>query len=134
MRRPRISPAKAPLYLEKGRRYAAAAKMACEEGWWDPAVSAAVHAAINMADAACVRYHHTRSTGANHHEVIKLLDELRGPPPGEIKRLTRHLGFLIGMKTLAEYEDRLLTEVQGKQAITAMQRAVKIVEQWATQW
>lgn len=134
MTRRNTSPGKAKVYLEKSRRFATAARWALEAEQWDPAASAAVHAAINAADAANIHYLGEHSRSHAHRDTVAMVQEIEGPGSDEVQRLAKHLERLLSMKNLAEYEDKLLGKRDAVQAVTAMERARDIVERWAQEW
>lgn len=126
------APVKAKVYLEKSRRFATAAERAYQDGQWDPAASAAVHAVVNAAHAASARYLGQRSN--SHDHAVDLVRAIEGPDPDEVKRFAKHLERLLALKNLAEYQDELMNKQEAGQAVKAMQRAMAIVEAWAKTW
>ena len=101
-------------YLKKAREFLRAAESSLKSSDWDAVGLNAVHAAISAADALLVYYGGVRSTGDSHHDVAGLLrqhikDEQLGP---KIQTLSKVLGY----KNLAAYEDREVTEAEGRDA------------------
>ena len=74
----------------------------------------AVHSAISAADAVLVYYGGVRSAGDSHHDVAGLLRQhIKDDQLGsKIQTLSKVLGY----KNLAAYEDREVTEAEGRDA------------------
>lgn len=123
-----LPPGRAAVYLQKARRFRAAAEACLAQGQWDPAVSAAVHAGINAVDAACVRSLGRRSSGPQHEEAGGLLARIESIPAGQRNRLVRHSEILVAMKHRAEYEDRLCDEADAKRAVGEMRKLLGGIE------
>lgn len=101
-------------YLKKAREFLRASESALELGDWDAVGLNAVHAAISAADALLAYYGGVRSTGESHHDVAGLLrqhiiDDHLG---SKIQTLSKVLGY----KNLSAYEDREVTEAEGRDA------------------
>lgn len=127
MRNRGLDPAKAAVYWAKAERFAAAARDAQSASRWDPAVSAAVHAGINAFDALCVRRLSRRAATERHDEAVHLLDEIRMLTTPDRESIARHFKSLLAAKHLEEYEDRLCDEREAKNAVTQMDRLLRLV-------
>lgn len=112
------------MYATKARRYEAAAKSAYEQGNWDPAVSAAVHAAINAVDAVCVLSLGARAAADDHEAVVELLLRVSTLDPGQRNQAAKHFKALLALKHAAEYEDRLCGEAEARRALQSLERAL----------
>lgn len=126
--------AKARIYLGKAEEFAEAARDNQDEERFDAAVSAAAHATINAADAACVRYLQVRSAGPSHDEALDLIRRIDDVPADERDRLMRNLQVLLDLKHKAEYADRTCTPAEAARAVKAMERGVGVVQEWAERW
>lgn len=126
--------AKAALYMDKARSFAATARNAHDAARWDPAVSAAAHAAINACDAACVRFLELRSRGPSHDEAIELLESIEAVDADDRARVARNLQSLLQLKHVAEYADRSVRPEEAAAAMKAMERLLDAVEGWAATW
>lgn len=113
---------KAAIYWRKALRFAHAARTNAEQEDWDPAVANAVHAAINMTDAVVIHYVGLRSAGDSHFDALNLLPTTDMPADARTA-LARHLDALLSVKTLAQYEGRLLTQKDASNALKHMERA-----------
>ena len=113
-------------YVRKSDQFARAAADAQARGDWDAAVSNAVHAAIAMADALAVFYAGHRSAAQSHQETLEVLFGL-ALDRTDLERNSAHLSRLLGVKTAAEYEERLLEGNDAARALKHMDR----FRQWA---
>lgn len=74
-----------------------------------------------MADALSVFYLGKRSTAQEHEESVSLLFQT-SIDRGEVDRAASHLGDLLKVKNLAEYEERLLGERDSERALKHLGR------------
>lgn len=107
-------------YFKKAQEFLRASESALELGDWDAVGLNAVHAAISAADALLAYYGGVRSTGDSHHDVAGLLrqyikDEHLG---ARIQALSKVLAY----KNLSAYEDREVTEAEGRDAAKLARR------------
>ena len=101
-------------YLKKAQEFMRASESALRTRDWDAAGLNAVHAAISAADALLVYFGGVRSTGDSHHDVAGLLTQhVKDDQLGsKIQTLSKTLSY----KNLAAYEDREVTELEGRDA------------------
>lgn len=101
-------------YLKKAREFLRSSESALKARDWDAVGLNAVHAAISAADALLVYYGGVRSTGDSHHDVAGLLQQhIKDDQLGsKIQTLSKVLSY----KSLSAYEDREVTEVEGRDA------------------
>ncbi len=101
-------------YLKKAMEFLRAAESSMKIGDWDAVGLNAVHSAISAADAVLVYYGGVRSAGDSHHDVAGLLRQhIKDDQLGsKIQTLSKVLGY----KNLAAYEDREVTEAEGRDA------------------
>lgn len=107
-------------YLKKAQEFLRAADSAVQVGDWDAVGLNAVHAAISAADALLVYYGGVRSTGESHHDVAGLLAQ--HVKDDQLGSKTQTLSKVLGYKNLAAYEDRAVTEAEGRDAIKLARR------------
>lgn len=115
---------KAPVYWRKAHRFARAAHQNAEAQEWDPALSNAIHALINAADAFCVHYRGERSAGDAHEDALDLLAGLDELDAAARQGLGRHLGALLSRKNLAQYEGRLVEGREVQDALKHLDRGL----------
>ncbi len=121
-----VDPVLARNYLEKAEQHLGLARQALTRERWDSAVLLAIHAAINAADAVCVKRAGMRSTGEPHAEAIRLLTQLF-PKDEAARKAGSQLSALIDKKNTVEYDARRCTLGE---ATTAVDRADRLVR-WA---
>ena len=107
-------------YLKKAQEFLRAAESAVEVGDWDAVGLNAVHAAISAADALLVYYGGVRSTGESHHDVAGLL--AHHVKDDQLSSKTQTLSKVLSYKNLAAYEDREVTEAEGREAVKMARR------------
>lgn len=76
-----------------------------------------------MTDAVCVHYLGVRSASESHHEALTLLATVTEMDVKARDGIARHLENLLGMKSLSQYEARLLTRTEAERAVEQMERA-----------
>lgn len=122
---------RAKMYWQKSQRFARAARSNAESGEWDPAVANAVNAVINLVDAVCVHYLGARAAGEAHNEAIAVLSQASEADADLRLSLGKHLSALLGVKSLAQYEGRLLEKHDAKRALAHMERSLRAAEELA---
>lgn len=127
MKTTRERPHKARIYWQKAQRYARAARGNLEDGDYDPAMSSAVNAIINVVDALCVQYAGERSASEDHGDAGRLLSSLQGLDAKTRDAIGKRLKTLLSVKSLAQYEGELVTKAQAHEAVQAMDRALAAV-------
>ncbi len=101
-------------YLKKAREFMRSSESALRAGDWDATGLNAVHAAISAADALLVYYGGVRSAGDSHHDVAGLLSQ--HVPDDQLGSKIQTLSKVLSYKNLAAYEDREVTETEGRDA------------------
>ncbi len=97
-----------------------------ETGNWDSVAVLSVHATISACDAVTAKYLNCRCSSAEHLGVLGLIDEL---PVADSEKKTKkeQMRQVLGLKNIAEYEDRSIDERTARELLT---RAERIVD-WA---
>lgn len=109
-------------YLKKAQEFLRAADSALEAGDWDAVGLNSVHAAISAADAVLVYFGGVRSAG-EHHDVIGLMGQ--HVKDDQLGSKTQTLAKVLGYKNLAAYEDREVTQAEGREAAKLARRFVE---------
>lgn len=111
-------------YLQKAEECERAMKTALEGGDHNAAAINAVHCGISAADALTTASLGVRHAGQSHQDVQRLLKQIQDP---DIGKVTRHLTDLLRIKGTAEYESRLITPSEAKNAVTHAERLLSWV-------
>lgn len=115
-----VTAAETRAFLTASEEFLASAKRDLSDAWYRAAVSSAIHAGINGADAICGARLAKRSAGA--HDAAARLLELAG---ADGKAAARHLRRLLARKTKAEYDPE---PVSRSAADASLKAATAIVE------
>ena len=108
-------------YLTKAEENLETAKDCMKFGRWNATVVNAVHCGINACDALTVFMSGVRHAGERHEDAIGLLQSL-SLPKGILSNKGRQLSRLLGIKNAAEYEERLMTESEAREAVRDAER------------
>lgn len=120
-----IDPSNASNYIQRAEQCSKAMHQAFSAGDWNACVINAIHAAISSADAICVHKLGKRSAGQSHVQAASLLAGIR-PETEELKQAVKHLTNLVGVKTDAEYGERLSTQREAENAVKHAERLLSI--------
>lgn len=114
-------------YLALAEQCIEAAENNLAAGLLNPAVSAAVHAAICANDAVCLALIGERARGKAHGEAVSLLRRAcRGTPYSQaVEARSRQLADVLAMKTEAEYSGSMVLEKQARRAVGQARRFVE---------
>lgn len=107
-------------YLKKAQEFLRAAESAMLIQDWDAVGLNSVHTAISAADALLVYYGGVRSTGESHHDVAGLLAQ--HVKDDQVGSKTQTLSKVLAYKNLSAYEDREVTETEGREAAKLARR------------
>lgn len=114
-------------YLRKAEENLETAKDCIKAGRWNAAVVNAVHCGISACDALTVFMIGVRHVGERHEDAIGLLLSL-GLPKEILSSKGRQLSRLLGIKNAAEYEERLMTESEAREAVRDAERLFQWIE------
>lgn len=90
---------------------------------WTAAIVCAVHCAITAADAIVVSKIGGISASKDHRDAVRLLESLGA----EARERAKHLGWLISVKSSAEYGVTTFTRSDAEQAVKHADRLYKWV-------
>jgi uncharacterized protein (UPF0332 family) len=109
---------RAAQYRRKAEEFLRAALDSLGAHRWNAAALAAVHAGIAGGDAALVFAKGVRSTSQRHEDVVDLLSTAIP----EATPVLPHLRRLLAKKHLVEYESRLFSEAEAREAVRHAER------------
>lgn len=109
-------------FIKKALEFYQSMKDALDQGTWNSAGLAAVHAGISANDALLIYFYGLRSTSPDHRDAINLTGLM-------IKRENAreaigHLRRLINKKNLIEYEGKLFSRVDAEEIAKHAERFV----------
>ncbi len=113
-------------YIDKAREFTESMRRSAAAKEWDAAGLGAVHSVISAADALLAAYGGIRSIEPDHRMAIRLLEETLGR--NAISSARRHISFVIAKKNVIEYEQRRMTEQEGKSIVQHAERFLKFAE------
>lgn len=116
-------------YAGKAEEYLEAARHDLEDGRYNAATSAAVHASINAADAITGALQGVRSADSDHGRPVDLL----AASGTDGKEASKHLARLIPLKTMAEYDSGSASRSRAESAVKNAARLVGIAHRVVTQ-
>ena len=108
-------------YLKRADECLTTAKGAFAAQQWNTSAINAIHSAIAGVDALCVYYLGKRHAGESHGDAIKLFNSI-DLVPQELKVNAQRLSRMLGMKNMAEYEERLVLKSEAGKALKDAER------------
>jgi len=114
-------------YIKKAEEFLASAQRSFEEREWNAAALGSIHSAISAADALCVYFLGVRHAGEKHEDAINLFKTIKLEKE-ELAANSRRISRILGYKTMAEYEERLVHEPEAESAIKDAVRLLRFVK------
>jgi len=103
-------------YLKKSDECFTAAKESLAKGDWNAAAICAIHSCISAGDALCIYFLGKRHAGPNHRDAVVLLDIIKSGNM-EVKNNANRLRKILGVKNMAEYEERLVRQSEAEKVL-----------------
>ena len=114
-------------YLKKVRESLETASESLKAGRWNAAAMNAIHCGISATDALTVFMIGVRHAGERHEDAITLLQTLNLPRETLVTK-GRQISRLLGVKTTAEYSEKLINEREASEAVRDAERYLMWVE------
>ena len=95
-----------PVFLEKAEQFLKTAGACFKFGDYNASAANAVHACISASDALCARHLKKRSSGEKHSDAVNLIKTIKSND--DFTNNAVRFGRVLAVKSLAEYEDRLV--------------------------
>ena len=115
---------KASGYFKKAAELYDSMLDAYRQGRWNAAIINAVHCAISASDAYTVSQREEVSVSKDHRDAVRLFESLSK----DAKEKSKHLAWLISVKSTAEYEARVFTHKEADEAVKHADRLYKWVK------
>lgn len=116
-----------PNFMKKAEECRRAAKESLSRGDWNAATVCAVQACISAGDALCTFSLGKRHAGERHVDLASLLLTIR-PDDERYKKNALRLSRVLGIKGMAEYEERLVFRSEAEKALKDCERFMAFVE------
>ncbi|MGQ9597550.1 MAG: HEPN domain-containing protein [Thermoproteota archaeon] len=107
--------------MRKAEECLTTASECLKTGRWNAAVINAVHCGISACDALTVFMLGIRHAGERHEDAISLLQAV-DLPKDILTAKSKQLSRLLGVKNIAEYEERLMDEDDAREAVRDAER------------
>lgn len=108
-------------YLKRAQECLEAAKRSLELKEWNAATISAIHSAIAAADALCVYFLGQRHSGESHVDAVTLFNTINLERE-ELNSNARRISRILGIKNMAEYEERLIYQSEAGDAVKDAER------------
>ena len=108
-------------YLERAQQCIRAAENSFSKQDWTAATINAIHCCISACDAMCIYFLGRRYTGDDHANAVKLFRAIN-PNDEEIKTNVNRFIRTIRIKSMAEYEERLVFKFEAEKLLKDCER------------
>lgn len=114
-------------YLKRAEECYHAAKNSFEAQEWNAATISAIHTSIAASDAMCIYFLGKRNASESHNEAVALFKAIKADDE-EIKANANRISRILGIKNMAEYEDRLIFKAEAEKVLKDCERLLKYVK------
>ena len=113
-------------YLKKAEECFHAVEVALTSEEWNAAAINAIHCSICACDAMCVYFLGKRHSGESHNDAATLFKTIKHTE--EFNTNANRLLRILGMKNMAEYEDRLVYRSEAEKIYRDCERFLDFVK------
>lgn len=114
-------------YLKRAEECYHAAKNSFNAQEWNAAAISAIHAVIAASDAMCIYFLGKRNASENHNEAAFLFKTIK-PDDEEINTNANRIARVLSIKSMAEYEERLVFRTEAEKALRDCERFFEYVK------
>ena len=114
-------------FLKRAEECFHAAQNSFSSEEWNSATISAIHSCIAACDAMCVYFLGKRHAGENHEEVVNLFRTIKNGNE-EIKANANRILRILGVKNMAEYEERLVYKPETEKILKDCERFLEFVK------
>lgn len=114
-------------YLKRAEECYHAAKNSFETQEWNAATISAIHTCIATSDAMCIYFLGKRNASDNHNEAVALFKTIKSDDE-EINTNANRLSRILGIKNMAEYEDRLVFRIEAEKVLKDCERFLEYIK------
>ena len=115
-------------YLKRAEECYHAAKNSFAAQEWNAATISAIHAVIAGSDAMCVYFLGKRNASESHNEAAALFKTIRADDEG-INTNTNRIARVLSIKSMAEYEERLVFRAEAEKALKDCERFLEYIKE-----
>jgi len=114
-------------FLKRAEECFHAAQNSFSSEEWNSATISAIHSCIAACDAMCVYFLGKRHAGENHEEVVNVFRTIKSGNE-EIKTNANRILRILGVKNMAEYEERLIYKPETEKILKDCERFLEFVK------
>jgi uncharacterized protein (UPF0332 family) len=113
-------------YLKRAEECFNAAQTSSKNQEWNSATISAIHSCISACDAMCVYFLGKRPAGQSHNDAVTLFSTIDSTD--EISTNANRLSRILGIKNMAEYEERLIFRAESEKILKDCERFLAYVK------
>lgn len=114
-------------YLKRAKECYHATKNSFEAQEWNAATINAIHACIAASDAMCIYFLGKRNASESHNDAAALFKTIKADDE-EINTNANRISRILGIKNMAEYEDRLVFRTETEKVLKDCERFLEYVK------
>lgn len=113
-------------YLTRSEECFHAAQNSSRTQEWNAATISAIHSCIAACDAMCIYFLGKRPAGQNHNDAVTLFITIDNTE--ETKTNANRITRILGIKNMAEYEERLIFKSEAEKILKDCERFLTYVK------
>ena len=113
-------------YLKRAEECFNAAQNSSKNQEWNAATISAIHSCISACDAMCVYFLGKRPSGQSHNDAVTLFSTIDNTE--EISTNANRISRILGIKNMAEYEERLIFRAESEKVLKDCERFLAYVK------
>ncbi|MDO8747668.1 MAG: HEPN domain-containing protein [Candidatus Omnitrophota bacterium] len=114
-------------YLKRAEECYRAARNSFETQDWNSAAISAIHTCISASDAMCIYFLGKRNASESHNEATALFKTIKADDE-EINTNANRLARILSIKSMAEYEERLVFRTEAEKILKDCERFFEYVK------
>jgi len=114
-------------YLKRAEECYPAARNSFATQEWNAATISAIHAAIAASDAMCIYFLGKRNASESHNEAAALFKTIKAEDE-EINTNATRIARILSIKSMAEYEERLVFRTEAEKVLKDCGRFLEYVK------
>lgn len=114
-------------YLKRAEECFHAARISFEAEERNSATISAIHAVIAASDAMCVYFLGKRNASESHNEAAAIFKSIK-PDDEQINTNANRIAKILGIKNMAEYEERLVFKSEAEKVLRDSERFLEFIK------